>query len=117
MSENNSSYQSIEGILFSKDATLLHTYPTGKTNSSYTIPDSVTTIGNSAFFNCYFLTEIILPDSVTTIGSYAFYWCTSLTEVIIPDSVTSIGSSAFYNCTKLTEIIIPDSVTSPTATR
>ena len=104
VSENNSSYQSIEGILFSKDGTLLHTYPKGKTNSSYTIPDSVTTIGNSAFFYCTSLTEVIIPDSVTSIGDSAFYYCKSLTNVILPDLVTSIGDSAFSRCTSLTGI-------------
>ena len=76
------------------------------------IPSSVTSIGNSAFYNCTGLTSITIPDSVTSIGSYAFYNCTGLTSITIPDSVTSIGDSAFYNCTGLTSITIPDSVTS-----
>ena len=69
-------------------------------------------IGNSAFYNCYSLTQINIPDSVTSIGSYAFYSCYSLTQINIPDSVTSIGSYAFSNCRSLTQINIPDSVTS-----
>ena len=68
-------------------------------------------IGNSAFYNCYSLTQINIPDSVTSIGSYAFYNCYSLTRINIPDSVTSIGG-AFQNCYSLTQINIPDSVTS-----
>ena len=112
VSENNSSYQSIKGILFSKDGTLLHTYPAGKPDTSYIIPDSVTSIGNWAFYSCDSLTEIIIPDSVTSIGSSAFEYCTSLTNINIPDSVTSIGNSAFSYCTSLTNINIPDSVTS-----
>ena len=68
VSENNSSYQSIEGILFSKDGTLLHTYPVGKPDTSYIIPDSVTSIGERAFYYCDSLTEIIIPDSVTSIS-------------------------------------------------
>ena len=110
--ENNPSYMDIDGVFFSKDGTLLHTYPSGKTDSSYTIPDSVTSIGYRAFSGCTSLTEIIIPDSVTEIAEYAFYNCSSLTEVIIPDSVTTIGEYAFSGCTSLTEIIIPDSVTS-----
>ena len=76
-----------------------------------TIPDSVTTIGKSAFCACSNLTSVTIPDSVTTIGDYAFRWCESLTSVTIGDSVTTIGSSAFYGCESLTSVTIPDSVT------
>ncbi len=76
------------------------------------IPDSVTSIGNSAFYGCYSLTSVTIPDSVTSIGDSAFYDCDSLTSVTIPDSVISIGSSAFSCYTSLTSVTIPDSVTS-----
>ncbi len=72
---------------------------------------TVTTIGGSAFSQCYFLTTITLPDSVTSIGDGAFAMC-SLTSITLPDSITSIGDSAFYMCIGLTEITLPDSVTS-----
>ena len=76
------------------------------------IPDSVTSIGSSAFYNCTSLTSVTIPDGVTSIGGYAFYRCTSLTSVTIPDSVTSISDWAFRSCTSLTSVSIPDSVTS-----
>ena len=79
--------------------------------TSVVIGDSVTTIGNSAFSGCSSLTSVVIPDSVTTIGDYAFYDCDSLTSITIPDSVTSIGDGAFSGCTSLTSITIPDSVT------
>ena len=84
--------------------------PAGLTE--YTIPDSVTKIGNRAFCCCDSLTSITIPDSVTSIGDYAFSGCTSLTSITIPDSVTSIGDYAFASCTSLASITIPDSVTS-----
>ena len=87
-------------------------YPAGILDNSYTIPDSVTSIGNSAFRYCTSLTSITIPDSVTSIGYTAFYSCTSLASITIPDSVTSIGEYAFEACTKLVSITIPDSVTS-----
>lgn len=72
----------------------------------------VTSIGNSAFYFCRYLTSITIPNSVTSIGSSAFYYCLNLPSITIPNSVTSIGSSAFYYCMDLTSVIIPNSVTS-----
>ncbi|MDB4503920.1 leucine-rich repeat protein, partial [Akkermansiaceae bacterium] len=80
--------------------------------TSITIPDSVTSIGASAFAACTGLTSITIGNSVTSIGDYAFNGCTSLTSITIPDSVTSIGTAAFGGCTGLTSITIGNSVTS-----
>jgi hypothetical protein len=78
---------------------------------SIIIPNSVTSIGDSAFYFCTSLTSITIPSSVTSIGDYAFEGCTRLTSITIPNSVTSIGYSAFSGCTRLTSITIPSSVT------
>ncbi|MBQ5843966.1 MAG: leucine-rich repeat domain-containing protein, partial [Alistipes sp.] len=71
---------------------------------SYTIPDSVTEIGDSAFAACSGLTSIIISDSVTVIEGHAFVGCSGLTSVTIPDSVTEIGSFAFSDCSGLTSV-------------
>ncbi len=84
--------------------------PTGLTE--YTIPDSVTSIGNYAFSFCKGLASITIPDSVTSIGNYAFEYCSSLSSITIPDSVTKIGSDAFTHCLSLTSATIGNGVTS-----
>ena len=76
------------------------------------IPNSVTSIGEYAFYQCSGLTSVTIGNSVTSIGEQAFRGCTGLTSVTIPNSVTSIGSSAFRGCTGLTSVTIPNSVTS-----
>ena len=109
--ENNKYYKSTGGNLYSKDGTTLIQYTIGKPAIKFIIPDSVTSIGDRAFYNCSSLTSITIPDSVTSIGNEAFYNCSSLMSIIIPDSVTSLGWYAFYNCSSLMSITIPNSVT------
>ena len=69
------------------------------------IPNSVTSIGSSAYWGCSELTSITIPNSVTEIGNKAFYYCTSLTSITIPSNVISIGNYAFFYCSKLTSVV------------
>ena len=80
--------------------------------TSVSIPNSVITIGNSAFSECINLTSVSIPNSVTSIGNSVFSSCIRLISISIPNSITTIGNSAFYNCSGLTSISIPNSVTS-----
>ena len=74
--------------------------------TSVTIPNSVKTINDYAFYGCGKLTSVTIPESVTSIGSLVFYGCGRLNSVTIPNSVTYIGDDAFYGC-GLTSIVIP----------
>ena len=96
-------------VLFNRNKTTLIAYRAKET--SYTIPNSVTTIGEHAFSDCDSLTSINIPNSVTTIGEGAFISCNSLTSINIPNSVTTIGNGAFAWCHFLTSINIPNSAT------
>ena len=138
--ENNTTYSSIDGVLFNKSQTELIQYPGGK-QGAYTIPNSVTSIRNQAFSDCSELTSVTIPNSVTKIEDYAFYGCTGLTSVTINsnaimsksnisssnmsdifgsqvksytigDSVTVIRGGAFSNCKGLTSVTIGNSVKS-----
>ncbi|MDE5602202.1 MAG: leucine-rich repeat protein [Clostridia bacterium] len=74
--------------------------------TSGVIPDTVTRIGDNAFYECFNLKSIILPMSVRSIGNYAFYKCTQLAQISIPDSVISIGTSVFGGCSELISITV-----------
>lgn len=80
--------------------------------TSVTIPDSVTSIHDSAFAYCSSLTNISIPNSVTYIGSFAFEGCTKLESITLPSSLLTISEFLFYDCSQLTTIHIPDSVSS-----
>ena len=109
--EGNPNYKTVDNVLFSKDDNKLISYP-GKHGTTYTIPASVTIIGNEAFKGCSNLTSVTIPSGVTSIGDNAFESCSGLTSVTIPSGVTSIGDNAFQRCSGLTSVTIPASVTS-----
>jgi hypothetical protein len=130
---NNPVYSTSNGILFDKNQTTLIQCPQ-KVAGDYTIPDSVTSIGDDGFYECGSLTHVTIGNGVTSIGSQAFLYCSSLTSVAIPDGVTSLyftfgycsgltnvtigkgltstGSSTFQNCTGLKNVSIPSNVSS-----
>jgi hypothetical protein len=100
----NAAYASVNGLLFSKDETMLMAYPCGL-SGSYTIPSTVTSVGDGAFENGQ-LTSLTIPNSVTNVGHWAFYGCASLTSVTIGSGVGSIGEGAFLGCARLTAITV-----------
>ena len=102
---NNSAFSSADGVLFNKGRTTLIQCPQGKAGSC-TIPNSVTNIGDYAFWLCGSLTNITIGNAVTDIEDEAFRDCTSLTSVTIGNSVTNIGSDAFWDCTSLSAMTV-----------
>lgn len=105
----NANFTADNGVLFNKARTELVTYPAGKTETSYTIPDGVTTIGTGAFAVCKSLEDVEFPDSLTTLEG-AFDGCSSLKSIAIPNGVTEIKMWSFSECTSLTNVTIPGSV-------
>ena len=97
------------GVKYSKDWKRLLKAPE-RLRGKYSIRKGVKVIGDLAFGDCKFLTNINIPNSVTTIGDGAFAYCKSLTNINIPNSVTTIGEGVFCGCDSLTSITIPSSV-------
>src|SRR6185436_15731519 len=107
----NPVYSSLDGVLFNKAQTTLLIFPPGR-GGNYVIPNSVASIGSSAFSGCTSLTSVTIGNSVTNTGVSAFSGCTSLTNVTIPNNVTGLGNASFSGCTSLTQVTIPNSVSS-----
>lgn len=80
--------------------------------TSITLPNSVKEIGVGAFEGCSALETVVLSENLVTIGNGAFKDCVAVKEISIPSKVESIGYAAFWNCDAITEIAIPESVTS-----
>jgi len=107
----NPSFSSLNGVLFNKNQTTLIQYPHSMAGTSYTIPNTVTSVYDDAFDGCTGLSSITIPSSVTSIGNFTFS-STGLTSLTIPTSVTSLGQSAFSYCANLTSLTLPGSLTS-----
>ena len=104
VASSNTNYADRGGVLYNKDSTTLVAYPVGNSRFAYTIPITVTSIGNRAFSSASSLTSITIPSGVTSIGDEAFQGASSLTSITIPSGVTSIGYSAFEGTSSLSSI-------------
>ncbi len=111
VNSSNSTYSSLNGVLFNKNKTTLLIYPNGKTASSYTIPSGVTTIGEDAFRLCKSLTSVTIPSSVTTIEHDAFDNADNLTYANFEDTSSSWTVRYIYDSNKINTISVSNSTT------
>ena len=113
LASGNSDFYIDNGVLLSKDKTILYSYPPKKQGTTYNIPTTVTKIGMHAFHGAQYITSIFIPTNVERIDSEAFRDLRELTTVTFdPNSkVTSIFSSAFRGCGKLKEVTLPKNIT------
>ena len=109
VSEDNATYSDYDGALLNKEQTSILLYPKNK-SGDYTIPDTVTIIGDRAFENSVGLTEINIGNGVKSIGVCAFNGCTALKNAVIGDSVETIAESAFNSCTSMTDVTFGNNV-------
>lgn len=117
----NTVYQSVDGVLFSKDGKTLILYPSGKTDETYTVPAGTVVIGSGAFNVCTYLEKVVISEGVTTLEMQAFNYCyyveydeetwepiasseRGLKEVEFPATLERIGDYAFYNCQLLEKV-------------
>ena len=108
--EEDSYYCTVDGVLYSRDMSLLMACPGSKTGE-YEVPATVSVIAWSAFNGCQELTKISLPSSLAYISANAFRECSSLQEMTIPNEVNIIEDGTFYGCYQLTTLTLPSSLT------
>ncbi len=110
VTEGNTKYTSVDGVLFSYDKKTLVSYPDAH-SADYTVPDGTQVIGEEAFRGDAVLTSATLPKSLREIKGYAFHGCTSLPIVKVPQGVTTLNSYSFGNCANLAEVDLPATLT------
>lgn len=106
VSEKNTKFASIDGVLFDKDKKTLIQYPIARKDSCYTVPDGVTIIQNQSFTGVTHLESIIIPESVNYIEKYAFNVCLELKHITIHNTEMEIDNKAFYSRKKIEDITI-----------
>ena len=108
VSDENETFVSVDGVIFTKDKKELVIYPAGKTDEEYTIPDGTEKISEKAFAYNSNIEKVIFPDSLTEIGEGAFYFCNGLNAVQASENsgIKTIGNYAFYGCV-LRDVTIP----------
>ncbi len=107
VSNDNKYYTTKDGVLFDKSMSKLICYPAGKDGSSYTVPESVTSLEPYAFQGVS-LNSIILPKNLITIREGALGYNNGLSTITIPESVTNIEPKAFANSNNLEEILVDE---------
>lgn len=105
--EKNSCYSSEDGVLFNADKTMLIQYPRAKPATSYSVPESVNTIGDRAFYNCRNLESIIIGSGVTSIGADAFMDCYSLNEMLVKATTPPTIDPYSFHASGIETIYVP----------
>lgn len=111
VAEDNPAFCAIDGVLYNKAQTKIVSFPKGRAQKSYTVPNGITTIGEGAFWFAETLTSLTLPDTLVTIEPDGIRGCSGLTQLKLPDSLRTIGGSSFQMCKKLKNLEIPNGVT------
>lgn len=106
----NENYVDTNGVVYSKDKTIVVEYPAGKNSTEYEVIDGVKKIGNGAFYGSWNLNTVYLPEGIESVGEYAFYDCKNVTSYSLPETLTAIERYAFSENYSLNYISIPDNV-------
>ncbi|MCH5188255.1 MAG: leucine-rich repeat domain-containing protein [Oscillospiraceae bacterium] len=114
VSDINTAYSSVDGVLFSKDKAVLVKYPAGKKDETYTAPEGVTTLAAYSFAYNPFLKSLSLPDGISALENYSIYRCPALEQLELPNGIEKFGDRyntfLFHYCTSLSALRLPQSI-------
>ena len=102
--DGNTKYQAVDNVLYDTEESILYLYPAGRTDTSFTLPESTLVVYAGAFFAAGNLQQVNFDEKLQYIGEMAFDFCSGLTSLTIPKAVTTIGTTAFADCTGLTSV-------------
>ena len=108
--EGNVKYKAQDGVLYSPDMTTLFSYPAGNSRQSFTIPEGVTTVYDTAFFRAENLTEVNFPSTLQYVGAGAFEYCAGLKSALLPEGTLIIYENGFADCTALHYVSLPSTL-------
>ena len=111
ISESNTSFCSIDGIVYDKEVKKIIYCPTEKEVNNFVVPSTIITINDRVFYNRKLTGSLTLPDGLVSIGNSAFYNTQISGTLVIPDSVTNIGGEAFSGCSNLTGLNMGSGIT------
>ena len=104
VADGNAKYTAVDNVLYDSEESILYLYPAGRSDTSFTLPDSTLVVYAGAFFAAGNLQQITFDEKLQYIGEMAFDFCSGLTSLNIPKGVTTIGTTAFADCTGLTSV-------------
>ena len=108
--EDNAAFCDVDGVVYSKDGSVLIYYSGGRTDAAFTVPDGVLYIGTAAFANAKTLESVTFPDGLLVIAERAFSGCNALAGVHFPEGLLRIGAGAFRESEALFGSELPDSL-------
>lgn len=114
VASGNKNYITTSSVLYTKTGSTLVAYPSNKSGTEFTVPDSVTAIKGYAFHYNQNLTKIThnTPGNIKTVNSHAFANAKKLKTVVLKNNVTTLGNKVFYGASSISNVTIPPSVTS-----
>ncbi len=110
VAEGNEHFSVVDGVLYSKDGTVLIAYPNKREQTAFVIPDTVVEIAENAFYMCGNLKSLTLSQNVRKVSDYACIKCTGMQTLVLNDGLEEIGRDAFSYCDALTSLILPASL-------
>lgn len=106
--DGNTTYEVIDGVLYDSAQKMLHTYPSQKTDTTFTIPNGTLIVAMGGFAHAGNLESILFPKSLEEVRFTSFIDCTGIISITLPDKITFLPRAVFSGCSKLENVMLPN---------